>query len=390
MDKEKPVYIFVMEDKIGGIAYLNKNLINNTSLRQGIVVKVILLDQTDSDHPRFPDEVKADEIIRFRYSSFENKYFVLKRFHGLLGNEPGAIICNDGLEMQAIYQFGTQKTVYQIIHDFYNIKLAVKWGAITDVFVTHTNLFRDILMSSDPVSTQAYSIPHGVSIPKIDNAGTDLERLKIVFTGRLVESKGVQDLFDIHQKLLKKGIHAEWTIIGRGKLKAFLEDQWNGIKDIRFISPDTNEEVLSIMSRHDLFVLPTRFEGSPVSILEALGVGIVPVVSDLPGGIRETVNQDVGRRISVGDKELFAEAISDLYYNRPLLSQMKINARTHAEKNFDIRKTSDNYFKVFAQFKELKKDHSNLPAIKPDFRLDKKWLPNALVSFLRRIRNSLR
>jgi glycosyltransferase involved in cell wall biosynthesis len=384
MEKEKPVYIFVMEDKIGGIAYLNKNLINNTSLRQGIVVKVILLDQTDSDHPRFPDEVKADEIIRFRYSSFENKHFVLKRFHRLLGEEPGAVICNDGLEMQAIYQFGTQKTVYQIIHDFYNLKLAIKWGAITDVFITHTNLFRDVLLSSDPVSTQAYFIPHGVSIPKIEFPIPSLGNLKIVFTGRLVESKGVQDLYDIHQLLIKKGIHAEWTIVGRGKLKAFLEQQWKEVKDVRFASPDTNEEVMSIVSRHDLFVLPTRFEGSPVSILEALVAGVVPIVSDLPGGIREIISQDIGRRVSVGDNKLFADAISDLDHNRPLLNQMKANARMLAEKNFDIRKTSDNYFKVFAQFKSLKKDHGKLPAVKQDFFLDKKWLPNKLVSFLRK------
>ncbi len=381
---EKPEYIFVFEDKMGGVAYLNKNLINFTSLRNDVFIKVILMDQVNSDHPRFTDQVLADEIIRFSYSSLENKYAVLKRFHHLLGNRPGAIICNEALEMQAIYEYGTNKTVYQVMHDFYNLRLAVKYGAITDVFMAHTQLFTNVLRSADPVATQAFYLPHGVQIPRIEFTDSPADRLRIVFTGRLVEGKGVQDLFDIHQLLIRKGITARWTIIGRGPLKSFLGEQWKGDPNILFAAPDTSEEVIELVGQHDLFVLPTRFEGSPVSILEALSAGVVPVVSDLPGGITEILNQQIGRRIPVGNNELFAEAIADLYHHPELLNQLKRNARKLAEEELDIRKTSDNYFKLFARFGDLKKKPVPLPRLKADFMLDKKWLPNALVKLIRK------
>ena len=112
-------------------------------------MKLILVDQADSYYLRFTDKILADETIRFSYTSYENRYAILKRFHKLLGTAPGAIICNDGLEMEAIYLYGTSKTVYQVIDYFYNIKLAVKYGAITDVYVTHTKSFSDILLSAD-------------------------------------------------------------------------------------------------------------------------------------------------------------------------------------------------------------------------------------------------
>ncbi len=382
--KGRPEYIFVVEDKIGGVTYLNKNLINNTTIRDEVFVKVILMDQVDGDHPRFPDRFLADEMVRFKYSGLENRYSVLKRFHALLGTGPGAIICNEGLEMEAIYLFGAEKTVFQIVHDFYNIGLAVKFGAITDVYVTHTRLFRDVLLSSDPSTVQSFWLQHGVPIPEPDQGAKDAAVLKLIFAGRLVESKGVQELWGIDRILKSEGIRAEWTIIGRGPLKDFLVDQWQGAGNITFASPDTNEEVMQIMARHDLFVLPTRFEGSPVTVLEALSSGLVPIVSDLPGGITEIVSADIGRRVPIGDTSAFAAAIAVFQQDRKLLREMSANCRALAEKEFDILKTSNEYFRLFGRFAELKKANHARSPIRIGFRLDKKWLPNAIVRFLRK------
>jgi len=382
--RQKPEIIFVVEDKLGGVAYLNKNIINNSSLSDKAHVKLILLDQTSSNHPRFKDQFKAHEVINFQYSVYENKFAVLKRLNACFGPGDGAIICNDGLEMEAIYKYGTAKTVYQIIHDFYNLKLAVKLGAITDVFVAHTKLFRDVLLSADPENNDVFYLPHGVTIPTIDAITKKEGPLKLVFTGRLVESKGVQDLFSINQYLKEKGIRVEWTIIGKGPLKEFLLDQWKDENNVSFAAPDTSEEVRALMKKNDLFILPTRFEGSPVTVLEALSAGVVPVVSDLPGGITEIVEEHIGRKIPVTDNKLFADAIASLDADRDLLLQLKKNGRALAESKFDIQTTANNYFDLFLRYAEFKKPHNNLPPLPIGFRLDKEWLPNPLVSFLRK------
>lgn len=381
---EKPEFVFVVNDTIGGIGYFNKNLINNTSRRKDVTVKLILVDPTDSDHARFPDEILADEVIRFRYSSAENRYAVLRRFHRLLGAAPGAIICNDGLEMEAIYEYGTNKTVYQAIHDFYNLRLAVTYGDIVDVFVSHTKLFRDVLLSSAPSSVNSYWIPQGVSIPPFFRNSDDPRTIRVVFTGRLVEQKGVHELYEMNAILKAQGVPVQWTVIGRGPLKEFLADQWKNEQDITFSSPDTNREVLELMAGHDIFLLPTRFEGSPVSILEALSVGLVPIVSDLPGGITENITGNIGRRIPVGDISLFAGSVAWFHENRDTLRQFSHNCRKLAEEQFDVRKNADQYFELFEKFHELKKKSHPRPKRKFGFRLDHKWFPNSVVSLIRK------
>lgn len=380
----KPEIVFVVPDILGGVSSFNRNIINNASLRKTAYVKVVLVSESGWPHPRITEAFDADEVVAFHYGKCENRHAVLERLNDTFGKDPGALFCNEALEMESIYQYGTGKTVYQFIHDFYNLRVAMKYGAVTDVFVTHTNLFRDVLMSSDPGHVRAFHLLHGVNIPENIPLAEAGDRVKIVFTGRLVEGKGVQDIYGINQLLQSRGIQVEWTVIGRGPLKAFLENQWKDQANIRFAAPDTTEEVMRIMAANDIFLLPTRFEGSPVTILEALSVGIVPVVSDLPGGIRETVKENIGRLVPVGNNEGFAGAIEELHVNRAKLQAMKQNARNLATEKFDIRTTSDQYFNLLLQFAAFKRERTPLPHIPVGFRLDQKWLPNPVVSFIRK------
>jgi len=379
--KTKSVCVFVIENKLGGVAYMNLNIINNTTLGDTFYKRVILVDEVSATTERFKDEFTVEEVVHFKYHIHENKYAVLKRLSNCIGEEEGVLVCNDGLEMEAIHLFPTPKTVYQIIHDFYNLKLAVKYSSVVDVYLTHTELFRDVLLSADPATIKSIFLPHGVALqtwePK-NNWG----KLKIVFTGRLVEGKGVRDLFLINQILKAQNIITEWTIIGRGPLESILKEQWLQEDNIRFISPDTNKQVLSEMSRHDLFVLPTRFEGSPVTVLEALSCGLVPIVSDLPAGIKEIITPNIGKRVKVGDIAAFADAIIYFHKNRQVLFDTQQNCRLLAESNFNIKNTSNKYLEEFLKYKTYKKQN-NIAVIKVGFRLDQPWLPNWIVKGIR-------
>jgi len=383
--EDRQELIFVVENKLGGVGYFNWNIINYRPVKEKFFIKVILVDQLDSSHARFSDVFNADEVIQFEYSGYENKYAVLMRLHKLFGIGPGAIVCNDGLEMECLHLFGSPKTVFQIIHDFYNIRLAVKLGAVTDVFISHTKLFTNVLKSSDPAEVKSFHRPHGVLILDLKEK-TYSGKIKVVFTGRLVESKGVLDLFAIDEILKENEVGVEWSIIGTGPMETALKLQWSNKGNIHFAKPSTNQEVISMMHEHHVFVLPTRFEGSPVTVLEALSAGLVAIVSNLPGGIDEVLTSDVGFKIDLGDHKKFAEAILFLNSNRDILARMSANARLLAVDNFDIQKTSESYFQLFRNFREFKRIGFNTSTISIGFRLDRKWLPNFLVIFLRKMR----
>jgi glycosyltransferase involved in cell wall biosynthesis len=121
------------------------------------------------------------------------------------------------------------------------------------------------------------------------------DKLNLVFLGRLEESKGVLNLISIQKQLHSKNINAHWTIIGKGSLKTELINQWKDF-EVDFFEPSTTNEVYNILAKQDVFIFPTTFEGTPVAIIEAMACGVVTIVNDLPGGIRDIVTAQTGFR----------------------------------------------------------------------------------------------
>jgi glycosyltransferase involved in cell wall biosynthesis len=384
MIENKTTLVFIIENKLGGVFYFNKNIIDNCIVSDNYKIRVVLVNNLSSNHNRIEESIQADEVLNFDYHSSENRYYVLKRFAKLFGNEPGAIICNDGLEMEAIALFPQTKTVYQVIHDFYNLNLAIKLTYVVDVFVTHTKLFRDILFSSNPEEIQVFFLNHGVRTNSVYCKQND-SKLTLTFVGRLIENKGIHDLILVNNVLEKNNVFVNWKIIGKGPNEEKLKIEWKDQKNVEFFSPDDNEGVHDILLLSDIFVLPTRFEGSPVTVLEALACGVVPIVTDLPGGIQEIIGPEIGFRIPYRNIDEFASKIKLLHENRVLLKKMQMNAFELAQLNFDIRNTAKSFFDLFLRFETLKKNNRNLN-LKIGFRLDKKWLPNSFVKTIRSIR----
>ena len=136
----------------------------------------------------------------------------------------------------------------------------------------------------------------------------------------------------------------------------------------------------------DVFVLPTKFEGSPVSLIEAMSVGLVPVISDLPGGITDIVKEDIGFRIPIDDNKGFAAAIIKLDKDRTLLEQLSVNCRNKIIEQYDVKKTAVPYHELFSKYKELYKK-KQLKKMKVGARLDQPFIPSFVTSFIRKIFN---
>ena len=155
---------------------------------------------------------------------------------------------------------------------------------------------------------------------------------------------------------------------------------------MRFLGTKTHEEVLDIASEHDVFVLPTRWEGVPVALLEAMSVGLVPVVSRVQSGVAEILTEDVsGLMRPVGDCEAFADAIATLHANRQKLESMSAAAAAYVATHHDVRQRTDAYQTIFAQFKHLKRPRPRTGALPYGSRLDSPWLPNMAVRTVRSV-----
>ena len=300
-----------------------------------------------------------------------------------MGKGKGAIVTDNLLTIGAAKLFDNPKTVFHLVHDYYYVNQNVQAGDLVDVAIAHSSFFSDAVFASNPglFAGRSFYIPYGVqqvgAFPSKDHPG-----LNLVFLGRLDEAKGVMQLHEINKRLLSANVQVNWTIIGKGPLKGALVKQWEADDNILFHEPATTMDVYALLSRQDVFVFPTAFEGTPVSILECLANGVVTVTNDLPGGIRDIVQPDIGYRCAFNDLEQFADCIAMQYHNRAAFPwQMQQNCFELSKKHFDIEKNADNYFEKFMQYDKFKraKKHGVLKMS----RLDKAIFPNALVKRVR-------
>lgn len=184
-------------------------------------------------------------------------------------------------------------------------------------------------------------IPHGVDLEKfypfeIQNRSQDV--FKLCCIGNIDENKN--QLFILEQlKDLPKSIHL--YLYGKAepeyliKIKNFIKNEsLQGrvhLKD--FVA---NDKLPQLLSNFDLFVLVSKREGLPVSILEALACGVPVICSDSGGGTRYIFKEENGGVVfDLNQPQQFGELILKFFENKTYFYQKKKEAITTAKK-FDI------------------------------------------------------
>jgi glycosyltransferase involved in cell wall biosynthesis len=382
--ENKPELVFTFPAALGGVASFNYNLINYSTLKNKFRIKVILLKAKEDTRVEFSEKFKVQECIHFEYSNKDNQYFVLKRLNMIIGTNEGAVICDNSLTLQACSIFKNPKTVFHILHDYFYVNQNIALEHAIDVSIAHSSFFSDCVFASNPKEFAEYSfyIPYGVKQYSVIPTKSKNERLKLFFLGRLAEGKGIEKLFLIEKELQLINISVDWTIIGTGPLKEMLLKSWEGKSNVLFAEPNTTEEVFITLKNQDIFIFPTEFEGTPVSIIEALSNGCVTIVTNLPGGIRDLVTDDVGFKVPIKDIVSYVQIIKDLDADRDKLLFLQHNSWLKAKYNYDIEKNADEYFKLFSDFTILKRNKKIINSINLS-KLDKPYFPNFLVKIVR-------
>jgi glycosyltransferase involved in cell wall biosynthesis len=286
-----------------------------------------------------------------------------------------------------LHYYDPGRTVVYILHgdhDYY-YDLAVRHQPVIDVFVTYSRTIDVRLRQLLPNRQDSiFYLPYGIAIPaKVRTAVPG--KLRLIFAGRLEHGqKGIFDLPLIDRQLREQHLAVEWTIVGGGPDEAELRSRWQTTSWVRMCGVKSQAETIELFAGHDVFVLPTRAEGFPVALLEAMGAGLVPVISNLTSGVPEVVVPGVnGYRPEIGDVNGFADAIAALDRNRELLETLSQQARQTVIARFDIRERVGDYQQLFARWRELRQPKPQRGPVPYGSRLDKPWLPNALVYAVR-------
>jgi glycosyltransferase involved in cell wall biosynthesis len=128
--------------------------------------------------------------------------------------------------------------------------------------------------------------------------------------GRLSPEKGVDLLLDACAILARKGVTFSVIVAGDGPERGRLEAQCRRLaldSSVRFLGQVGNVDL--VYAKLDLLVLPSRSEGLPNTLLEAM-LADVPVVATVVGAVPEVVGQtSAARLVTPGSAAVLAEAI---------------------------------------------------------------------------------
>lgn len=180
--------------------------------------------------------------------------------------------------------------------------------------------------------SDAVIVPPGIDSALLDglapSGDSDAEDNYILYIGRLhIRNKGLDTLL-----YAMRGIDSKLLLIGKGKDEDMLKKMARelALKNLEFLGFIREDEKIKLLRKTKLFVLPSRFEGWGIVVLEAAACGIPVVVSDIPE-LHYAVEAGFGQSFRTGDSGDLAGKIQNLIENTELRREMGLKARLYAQ-----------------------------------------------------------
>jgi len=231
--------------------------------------------------------------------------------------------------------------------------------------------FRDNLFSREEAREEIFSRVKSEKLPfdfaqgmKLKDQGIRVksggEEVWVGSVGRLVKEKNYGLLieaasqlkvesrpFDFAQGIKSKGREIRFFIIGEGEEKKNLELRIAnyGLEKYVFIAPPKGDDA-KLMRAFDVFVLPSRKEGLPYTIIEAMTAG-VPVVVSQTGGMTELAEGERGWIFESGDENDLAEKIGQVLSDKEERERRVEAARKFAEKELTVERMVREIEKIY-------------------------------------------
>jgi glycosyltransferase involved in cell wall biosynthesis len=177
-------------------------------------------------------------------------------------------------------------------------------------------------------------IPNAVDVSRALRAAHESEVPTLITVGRFQAPKDFVTLLAALDRIRDEAWNA--LVVGDGPDRPLLEEEIErrGLEHVELLGE--RDDVPRLLSSADLFVLSTRSEGLPLSILEAMAAGL-PVVASAVGGVPElVVDGETGLLVPPGREEPLASALRSLVRDRDSRTRLGRAGRTRAERMFDL------------------------------------------------------
>ncbi len=239
-------------------------------------------------------------------------------------------------------------------HYLHGYRMGHYWDKIVPVSQT----IRSQLLELNPVfESKTQVIRCGIQPPpgivNSLNHTTAADEIRIVYTGRIEQyQKRIFDFVDLMSELDRRKVPYTMTFIGSGPDEVEFHKRArkhinNG--NARMLGRLKMPEIYQELSEHHVFCLLSDFEGLPISLLEGLACGCVPVVTQIKSGIEEILeHQHNSLKSPLRDIQAMAENLERLYLDGALRCSLAEEAKKTLDAHqLTTSRMADNYEALF-------------------------------------------
>ena len=166
---------------------------------------------------------------------------------------------------------------------------------------------------------------------------------------RFSEQKNILTVIKVAIKVCKKNEDIKFVFIGNGNL---FEKCRNMVKSANFLDrillPGWQSNVIEWLCNFNVFLLYSKWEGLPVSILEAMSVGLPIVASNIPGN-NELVKDSNGFLISLNDIDKLEDVLLSLPSKKSELKKMGGNSLSIIKNKYSLKKFVKTYENLYEE-----------------------------------------
>ena len=181
--------------------------------------------------------------------------------------------------------------------------------------------------------------------------GLEMDEKAVFFIGRLSEEKNPDVFVEIARRVVSQrtsGPAVKFFVIGDGPMKRHIEDMVHKSRTRAIQYLGYQAEIAKYLSAADIFVLPSSIEGFPLSILEAMSMGVAVIASRV-GAVPDVIADGKnGYVITPGSVEEATTKVLELLDNT-LLSNIRVQNRHDAETKYSNKQLGINYRKLYRE-----------------------------------------
>jgi glycosyltransferase involved in cell wall biosynthesis len=221
-----------------------------------------------------------------------------------------------------------------------------------DAVIVESDFMRDFVKRSSSRPFSRIEVAHsGVDLEEfLPNEKVSASRLKVGYVGRMSDEKNPLGFIELAERLGGMNSELDFEMFGSGADAVLIKERVarsplaQRLKYHGFV--DHSRDALRQL---DVLILPSKFDGRPVIVMEANACG-VPVIAAPVGGIPELVCEGInGFLVSPTETERIRALLAKWQEQPQALHAMKLATRTHALQHFSREKMIERYAEIFAK-----------------------------------------